>query len=31
MITPTEADFEGPLAPDIEQYLATDKRTAASG
>jgi 4-hydroxyphenylacetate 3-monooxygenase len=24
MITPTEADFSGPLAPDIEQYLATD-------
>ena len=24
MITPTEADFRGPLAPQIEQYLATD-------
>ena len=24
MITPTEADFKGPLAPEIEQYLATD-------
>jgi len=24
MITPTEADFSGPLAADIEQYLATD-------
>ena len=24
MITPTEADFSGPLAPQIEQYLATD-------
>src|SRR5438477_2351660 len=24
MITPTAADFAGPLAPEIEQYLATD-------
>jgi 4-hydroxyphenylacetate 3-monooxygenase len=24
MITPTEADFRTPLAPDIEQYLATE-------
>ena len=29
MITPTEADFRGPLAPDIEQYLATDTRQRA--
>jgi len=28
MITPTEADFRGPLAPQIEQYLATDTATA---
>jgi 4-hydroxyphenylacetate 3-monooxygenase len=28
MITPTEADFAGPLAPEIEQYLATDTATA---
>jgi 4-hydroxyphenylacetate 3-monooxygenase len=28
MITPSEADFRGPLAPDIEQYLATDTTTA---
>ena len=28
MITPTEADFRGPLAPEIEQYLATDTATA---
>ena len=28
MITPTEADFSGPLAPEIEQYLATDTATA---
>ena len=28
MITPTEADFSGPLAPQIEQYLATDTATA---
>ena len=28
MITPSEADFRGPLAPDIEQYLATDSATA---
>jgi 4-hydroxyphenylacetate 3-monooxygenase len=28
MITPTEADFAGPLAPEIEQYLATDTTTA---
>src|SRR5438477_6522695 len=27
MITPTEADFATPLAPDIEQYLATDTST----
>ena len=29
MITPSEADFKGPLAADIEQYLATDTTTAA--
>ena len=28
MITPSEADFKGPLAADIEQYLATDNSTA---
>jgi 4-hydroxyphenylacetate 3-monooxygenase len=28
MITPSEADFRGPLGPDIEQYLATDTATA---
>jgi 4-hydroxyphenylacetate 3-monooxygenase len=28
MITPTEADFRAPIAPDIEQYLATDTATA---
>jgi 4-hydroxyphenylacetate 3-monooxygenase len=28
LITPTEADFATPLAPDIEQYLATDTATA---
>jgi 4-hydroxyphenylacetate 3-monooxygenase len=28
MITPSEADFQGPLGPDIEQYLATDTTTA---
>ncbi len=28
MIIPSEADFRGPLAPDIEQYLATDAATA---
>ena len=28
MITPSEADFRGPLAPAIEQYLATDAATA---
>jgi len=28
MITPTEADFATPLAPDIEQYLATDTSSA---
>jgi 4-hydroxyphenylacetate 3-monooxygenase len=28
MITPSEADFDGPLAPQIEQYLATDTATA---
>jgi 4-hydroxyphenylacetate 3-monooxygenase len=28
MLTPSEADFRGPLAPHIEQYLATDSATA---
>ena len=28
MIVPSEADFGSPLAPDIEQYLATDTATA---
>jgi 4-hydroxyphenylacetate 3-monooxygenase len=28
MITPTEADFSGPLGPEIEQYLATDTTNA---
>ena len=28
MIRPTEADLSGPLAKDIEQYLATDKSSA---
>jgi len=28
MLTPTEADFSGPLASHIEQYLATDTATA---
>jgi 4-hydroxyphenylacetate 3-monooxygenase len=28
MLTPTEADFRGPLAADIEQYLATDNTPA---
>jgi 4-hydroxyphenylacetate 3-monooxygenase len=28
LITPSEADFSGPLAPEIEQYLATDTATA---
>jgi 4-hydroxyphenylacetate 3-monooxygenase len=28
MIVPGEADFQGPLAADIEQYLATDTATA---
>ena len=28
MIIPSEADFRGPLAPAIEQYLATDATTA---
>jgi 4-hydroxyphenylacetate 3-monooxygenase len=28
MITPSEADFASPLAPEIEQYLATDTATA---
>ena len=28
MLTPTEADFRGPLAPEIEQYLATDTTSA---
>jgi 4-hydroxyphenylacetate 3-monooxygenase len=28
MITPSEADMKGPLAKDIERYLATDKSSA---
>jgi 4-hydroxyphenylacetate 3-monooxygenase len=28
LIQPSEADFEGPLKPDIEQYLATDTTAA---
>src|ERR1041384_2697631 len=28
MLTPTEADFTGPLASHIEQYLATDTSNA---
>jgi 4-hydroxyphenylacetate 3-monooxygenase len=28
MITPSEADFDGPLAGDIERYLATDTISA---
>jgi 4-hydroxyphenylacetate 3-monooxygenase len=28
MITPSEADFKGPLAAGIEQYLATDATAA---
>jgi 4-hydroxyphenylacetate 3-monooxygenase len=28
MIVPSEVDFQSPLAPDIEQYLATDTATA---
>ena len=28
MIRPSEADFHSPLAPEIEQYLATDTATA---
>lgn len=28
MIIPSETDFQSPLAPDIEQYLATDTATA---
>jgi 4-hydroxyphenylacetate 3-monooxygenase len=28
MLTPTEADFRGPLASHIEQYLATDNTEA---
>jgi len=28
MITPSEADMQGPLAKDIERYLATDKSSA---
>ena len=28
LLTPSEADFKGPLAADIEQYLATDKTAA---
>ena len=31
MITPSEADFSGPLAGDIEQYLATDNTRRAIG
>src|SRR5579872_5672397 len=29
LLTPSEKDFAGPVAPQIEQYLATDKKTAA--
>jgi len=28
LIAPSDADFHGPLAPDIEQYLATDTASA---
>ena len=28
MLTPSEADFKGPLKTDIEQYLATDNAPA---
>ena len=28
LLTPSEADFKGPMAPAIEQYLATDNTTA---
>jgi 4-hydroxyphenylacetate 3-monooxygenase len=28
LLTPSEKDFEGPLAPQIEQYLTTDKVSA---
>jgi 4-hydroxyphenylacetate 3-monooxygenase len=28
LLTPSEKDFAGPLAPQIEQYLATDKIAA---
>jgi 4-hydroxyphenylacetate 3-monooxygenase len=28
MLTPSEADMKGPLAKDIERYLATDKSPA---
>jgi 4-hydroxyphenylacetate 3-monooxygenase len=28
MIIPNDADFRGPLGPDIERYLATDAATA---
>src|SRR2546425_1929366 len=28
MLTPSEADFQSPLAPEIEQYLATDTASA---
>jgi 4-hydroxyphenylacetate 3-monooxygenase len=28
LITPSEADFQGPLRPEIEQYLATDTTSA---
>ncbi|HTZ34983.1 MAG TPA: 4-hydroxyphenylacetate 3-monooxygenase, oxygenase component [Stellaceae bacterium] len=29
LLTPSEADMKGPLKPEIEQYLATDKTAAA--
>jgi 4-hydroxyphenylacetate 3-monooxygenase len=29
LLTPSEADMAGPLKPQIEQYLATDKMTAS--
>src|SRR6266566_3367351 len=28
LLTPSEADFKGPMAPAIEQYLATDNTSA---
>jgi len=28
LVTPSEADFQGPLAAEIEQYLATDNTVA---